>query len=332
MDMRRIQGTGGTSYTVTLPKEWILSQNITKNELVGILTQPDGTLIITPMGSQESTLIKKTVNLDSIQNTDYLFRLLVSLYISGYQEIEIRSEKRISADKRETVARFLQKSIGPETINETDTSIVLHDLLDPAEMPFDKTVRRMYFLVKSMHVDAISAIIDNDKNMLEDIISEDREVDRLYWLTSRQYNIVSKQAKWLTKMKITHDEATFYFVVSKRIERIGDHAVIIAKNGKQIGKVKKEIKDELKSVSDKSLDVFKKSLDSWFKKDIIGANNTMDQAGGVISLCDELDKFVSEQKNRHSLALGRIIEGIRRTAEYSIDISELVMDHLAKRI
>ena len=55
MEIRRIQMTGGSSYIVTLPKEWIKSLNIKKNDQIGLITQSDGTLLVTPKIDREQT-------------------------------------------------------------------------------------------------------------------------------------------------------------------------------------------------------------------------------------------------------------------------------------
>ena len=49
-------------------------------------------------------------------------------------------------------------TIGPEVIEETDSMMLLKDLLNPMEMPFDNTLKRMYVVVKNMHIDAVTAI------------------------------------------------------------------------------------------------------------------------------------------------------------------------------
>ena len=53
MEVRRVQLTGGSSYILTLPKEWITSLNIKKNTPLGIHMQADGTLLITSKMMQE---------------------------------------------------------------------------------------------------------------------------------------------------------------------------------------------------------------------------------------------------------------------------------------
>ena len=48
MEIRRVQLTGRSSYAITLPKEWVKSVNIKKNDPLGVLIHSNGTLLITP--------------------------------------------------------------------------------------------------------------------------------------------------------------------------------------------------------------------------------------------------------------------------------------------
>ncbi|MFZ1898459.1 AbrB/MazE/SpoVT family DNA-binding domain-containing protein, partial [Methanoregula sp.] len=38
MELRRVQMTGGSSFVVTLPKDWITEMRIKKNDPVGLIT------------------------------------------------------------------------------------------------------------------------------------------------------------------------------------------------------------------------------------------------------------------------------------------------------
>ena len=46
VDIRRVQITGGSSFMVTLPKDWANSIGLKKNDSVSLQPQPDGSLII----------------------------------------------------------------------------------------------------------------------------------------------------------------------------------------------------------------------------------------------------------------------------------------------
>jgi phosphate uptake regulator len=47
MDIRKVQVTGGSSYIITLPKDWIDKSHVKKNDPLGLISQPDGTLLVT---------------------------------------------------------------------------------------------------------------------------------------------------------------------------------------------------------------------------------------------------------------------------------------------
>jgi len=97
MDFRKVQMTGGSSYVISLPKEWVRSMNIKKNEPLQIKIQTDGSLLILPRSSEEKESRIKEFSADAIGNPVFLFRCLVGSYIAGYTTIRISSStKRIS--------------------------------------------------------------------------------------------------------------------------------------------------------------------------------------------------------------------------------------------
>jgi len=53
MEIRKVQFTGGSSYVITLPKEWIEREKIKKNDPIGVEIQPDGTLLVTKATAEE---------------------------------------------------------------------------------------------------------------------------------------------------------------------------------------------------------------------------------------------------------------------------------------
>jgi phosphate uptake regulator len=133
METRRVQITGGSSYVITLPKEWIRTMNIKKNDQLGINIQSDGTLLLNSKITQEQLQRIKEFNVSNIQKPTYLLQLLVGAYISGYTSIKITSPSRMPTTVRNVIRSFTQLAIGPEVVEETDTSVTLKDLLNPME-------------------------------------------------------------------------------------------------------------------------------------------------------------------------------------------------------
>jgi len=322
--------TGGSSYIVTLPKEWIKSSNIKKNDSLGLLTQPDGTLLITTKMTQAQVERTKEFNVNDETKQTYLLRQLIGAYIAGYKYIKIKSSKRMPPNIRVTIRKFTQKTIGKEVIEETDTSITLKDLLNPTEMPFDKTIKRMHIIVKSMHEDAMRALEKNDKKLAEDVISRDNDVDRLHWLVARQHNIILRNVSLADKMNITIEMSSTFFLISRIIERIGDHEAKISQNILNLAgnKLNKEIIESIRSASNLALDIFNKSIGAFYRKDTKASNENIESVKRLVTICEGINTLALQQKGVTALSIGYIVESIRRIGEYAEDISETSINYL----
>jgi len=330
MEIRRVQVTGGSSYIITLPKEWVKKANIQKNDSIGLVGQSDGTLLITPKMIEKQIQKIKTFKVDDKTDQEFILRQLVGAYIAGFNSIEIVSTKKMPSKIRDSIRKFTQITIGPEVIEETDNSIILKDLLNPTEMPFSSTIKRMHILVKNMHEDSISALTKDNKNIQEEISLRDNDVDRLYWLVARQHNIILQNVSLAEKMGTTIKMSLAYFLISKKIERMGDHVVHIAQNVSQIvsDDLDEDIVAKIQSASDLALDIFNRSIGALFRRDIAEANKNIDSVKKLEKKCEEINKLALNQKGNIAIAVGNIVESIKRMGEYAEDISETTINYL----
>jgi len=322
--------TGGSSYIITLPKEWVKTVNIGKNDPIGLLQQPDGTLLVTPKMDKEQTKRSIRFKVENEAKQSFLFRKLIGAYIAGFNAITIESKPRIQPKTRSTIRRFIQTTIGQEVVEETDTTITVKDLLNPSEMPFHRTIKRMHIIVKGMYEDTTTALKTHDKHLAEDVIKRDGEIDRLHWLVARQHRIIQQNVNFVEKMGITVDTATTAYLISRILERIGDHVNRIAEY--VILLLNNEIDDTIiKKVeygNGKSLTLLNKSIGAFTKKEIKEANETIELSEELENLCEDIDKLALKQDAAVAISLGYIVESIRRIGEYAEDISETVINHL----
>jgi phosphate uptake regulator len=329
IETRKVQKTGGSSFIVSLPKVWIDKHGVKKNDTLGILSQPDGNLLITPKIDNETALKSKEIIVDDYKDENFLFRVLIGAYIMGFSRIVIKSSRKFETLTRDTITNFTQIAIGPEIIEESNNIIIIKDLLNPKEMPFEKTIKRMYILVQGMHEDSINALETGNKELAKEVIKRDNDVDRLHWLIGRQSHIVLRDIILCQKMGITLEQASHYQQMSRFLERIGDHASKIAKNVLVLinHELDKNLKEEIKDVSKLALDLLNKSLDAWLQKSILLANENIENIKNLIMATEKIS-LNSINSAEVSIAIGYIIESIRRTAEYSGDISEIIINNL----
>ncbi|MBN1214714.1 MAG: phosphate uptake regulator PhoU [Candidatus Lokiarchaeota archaeon] len=331
IETRKVQVTGGSSYIISLPKPWIRKNNIEKNDTIGILPQPDGNLLITPKINSEDIIKSKEIVVDDFNDYNFLFRILIGSYIMGFSKIIIKSSKKFEPFIRDCVIEFTQIAIGPEIVEETNTFILIKDLLNPKEMPFDKTIKRMYILADSMIEDSIKALRAKNKELAEEVIKRDNDIDRLHWLIGRQSNIVLRDIILSQKMGISLEDANHYQLMSRLLERIADHAVNIAKNvliDIEKNLITKELIEKISAASRIAIELLDRSLDARMGRDIKMANDNIDSVKKLLIACEGISIDPEKYKGESSIIISYIIESIRRIGEYSGDISELIINNL----
>jgi phosphate uptake regulator len=333
MEIRRVQITGGASFVVTLPKDWAGEQGIKKNDPLGLIAQSDGTLLVTTKITEDPLQRIKVIDCSTIADPAFLFRLLIGTYITGFTMIRLTSKQRFPPFVRTVVRDFSQMTIGQEVVEETESVIAIKDLLNPSEMPFENTIKRMFVIVKTMHEDAITALETRNKALSEDVVNRDMDVDRLNWLIARQTNMILQNASLSRKMGISTTMAMHYYMLSRIIERIGDHAVRIAENIPPIidGELDKKILTSVKKASSLSLENFDRSIISFFNADMKDANRNIESIHSLEAICEDINNLVLRQDTLVAIHVGYIAESIRRAGEYAGDISETVINLLMEK-
>ncbi|MFX1502597.1 MAG: phosphate uptake regulator PhoU, partial [Promethearchaeota archaeon] len=76
-----------------------------------------------------------------------------------------------------------------------------------------------------------------------------------------------------------------------------------------------------------SLYLLDKSLDAWLLKSIMLANENIESIKELIASAEKIT-FDITNRAELSIAIGYIIESIRRTGEYAGDISEIIINNL----
>jgi len=330
MEIRKVQISGGSSYIVSLPKNWIKQTKIQKNDPVGLIVQRDGTLLVTPNIKGEK--IQKVKEFEVAASTDqtYLLRCLIGAYIAGYDTIKIWAHARLPPFVLGLVRDFTSNAVGQEVVEETETAIVIKDLLNPSEMPFDNTLRRMSVIVKGMHEDAVIALKTGDKTLAQDVISRDTDVDRLHWLIARQNNLIVGDINLSRKMNIPISMAEEYFLISRIIERIADHGTRIAYNVLElIGKTENAgLIDVIEEASAYALSIFHSSMDAFHNKDLIKANDTILMVKKLENMCKTISTRALKYESQVAIFIVHISDSIRRIGDYSADICEVIINHL----
>ncbi len=328
VDLRRIQITGGSSFMITLPKDWADSVGLKKNDTVGLQPQPDGSMVIYPGGEQAAMAgSTRVIDADGLTDRDFLYRQLVGAYIAGHDAIEIRSEKELSSMVASTASSFTQTAIGLEILEESENRILIKDLMDQGEIKPAKSVERMKVLVRNMLNDVLDALQERDVTALEQMADRDREVDRLDWLISRQVNIHQKDITISRRMGMDLCEISRCGTVSRSIERIGDHAVLLASNLRPLIEGETTVVDErILSTGREVVTLFTDSVATWSGKNMDAANRCIERGGTLVRRSKEIVDLDDDLDEKTAMAAELISSSVKRVAEYSMDIAEIAIN------
>jgi len=327
MDTRRIQVTQGESYMITLPKDWAESMGLKKNDSVNVEAQSDGDLLISPVKKADAPKDLKRIDTTASKNEDFFYRQLVGAYISGHSMIEAFSKEPLSNSVINIVNSFTQTSIGLEVVEEDNYRILVKDLMDHTEIGPQKSLERMSILVRKMITDLFESAVSGDRSRIADMEKRDVEVDRVHWLISRQNNIYKKNPGLCKKMGSSLCDLTSHIAVSRILERIGDHTVLLSRNMMTLMSEKKtEAVDKgIREIGNEILKLYGESMKGWLKTEMNTAEWCIEEGERLVKKIEKIFKKMEVDIDTAS-STSLIAGSAKRIAEYCIDISELTIN------
>ncbi len=329
MDIRKVQRSGNSSFIVSLPMEWVTAHGIKKNHPLEMETNSDGSITIFPVHMPSSVGEARTIAITQKTNQNFLLREMIGAYISGHQTIELTSAIPFSAGIRNLVSNFIELTVGQEVVEEDDHKITIKDILNPSEMPMEKTVRRMYTISKKMVCDSVLALETKDKELNSQISKMDDEVDRLCWLVARKHNMFLGYPSIARKEELSLKSSNLFFLTARSIERISDHAVRISKYSPTLmdDPRAESVMKTLVESGKISCSVYEKSFKAMLGRDAVSANSIVEEIAGMDRDYDKLLSKEFKKRAEISIPMAYIVEGLRRICDYSAGICENVINY-----
>jgi phosphate uptake regulator len=336
-ELRKIQVTGGSTYIVSLPKEWVEQMGLQRGSVIRISKKDDMSLLLQPQGAEAVAGIKKAVINPRPEDTPgSIVRRIVSAYLMGYNIIQLRSsQKRLESEHRFAVKDFTRKKlVGTEILSDLPQELTLQVLLSYSELSVKDALRRMSVIAASMHRDSITALGTEDPQLAREIVAMDDEVDRFNLYIIRLLKVAVTDSYILKESGLkSQRECLGYRLITKSVERMADHAVNIAQNRLELtlSTMDSDVLDELQRLSSFALSVFETSMDSVFDEDYMEADKVLEKAQQARNMeAEVIHKIVKHAPPEEVPALRLIVESILRTAEYGADIAEVVLNMTVK--
>jgi phosphate uptake regulator len=333
-EIRRVQLTGRGSYVVSIPKHWVEQMEMKKGGRVEFIEQRGEGLLLTPFGQTkpEDGESRCEILIPPEATPDGVARRIISLYVAGYSTIQVNSKSgNLSASIRDSIRDIARrKLVGTELVNESSKSATLQVLLSLPQLLVPDVLRRMTSIMNSMQQDATHAIATSDRELANQVIKIDDEMDRFSLYIIRQLKWAVQHPPLLERIGLTSPvECLGYRIITKTIERSADHATKVAENSLLIQHtVKSIILKDINLLSQSSSKMMEAAIQALFVRDYQLAESVLIDREKISALEAKLVEHLLKEKMPASelSALRLISESLRRIGEYATDIAEVVLN------
>ena len=314
---RKIQLTGGTTYTVSLPKPWAKERGIDVGDYVRIHPRGDR-LLVAP---SDAGTTGETVTVSAAQyGPEAIRRIVVAAYVTGATTVRIEG----SPDRavREAVCDAVGTLVGVEVVTETEGTIVVQTMLDVADLSPAQTLAQLENVTLSIHEEAVDAALSADGEAGRRTAARDDSVDRLFGLVAREFQ--------RSLVDVTGDRSgdgltTFdHYTVARQLERIGDHAEKIARVAERIeGEPPADLVADLDGLATDAREIVGSAFfETMHGRDPRALSDVLADGAAVVDAATTLDRTLYDRELADGYALATVLDSIVRTAEYGQNVAD----------
>jgi len=351
---RKVQRVGRGSYVISLPKEWVQKMQIDRGNEIIFRIQDDGSAILIPRkifekrGAEKSKLKEKWVYVRPEDNSASLVRKITSLYVVGADIVHLRFKDKKCLQKYRTVINDLVKNmlLGAEIIDESESEITIQTLINQPNLSIEMALRRMAILALALNKEVISALKSEEDNFIKNVSDLYNDVNRLNLYVIRQLKYYLERGLFKDLGFKSVKEFLGYRIVANDIRNIASNALHVFNNIVLLKKLLENKTLLLKEPLDEEVymqinnfcslmhQTFEESLKALFKRDYEEADKIFSKIEEYSSMERNIAMtiFVKKMDPNMALALGLILDALRRIMEYCRNIAEITLNRTIEEI
>lgn len=331
METRKVQITGGSTFTVSIPKSWATSHDISAGTEIELHPEGDALLLV-PQRQRNGT--EGTLSITGLTGAD-LARAVVTMYVSGFDKIRLETDS-ITPEQRRIVRDASQSMVGLEVIEETGTYVLLQDLLDSSELSIHNAITRMRLIALTMLEDAVRSVSETDHRLAQDVVDRDDDVDRLWFMVSRVFRSVLRDPSAAAALGMSREGCFDYHSSARQLERIADHSVKIATLSMDLNDIPDEVSTAIEALQADAREIIEQAMNALLEEDGDRAVMLANEARTSITDIDDhtrtIDELIRDMADpTQAQLLGLIVDSLSRTADYGGNIAETALQKAAPK-
>jgi len=319
MHTRKLIGFGRNSFVISLPKEWVERNKLQKGQDVFLIEDTQGLrVVISPQGKPEEKRI--TINTEK-KEYPFIRTEIITAYLNGNHVIEIRGAALSEPALAQKIRELIKDLTGLEIVDETSSKIVVRDLIDLNQVSLQKMVQRIDLIIRSMIEDTIQC---QEACYMDNIMHRDKDVNRLVFLVFRLIKSCFADPKIASIFDIPKQKLITYWLVTMRLEKIGDQMKRVARSLCSIQSDESLNKRE----KDRLIFIMKNLQQDYHEVMKAFASGNMVEAYKIeLNFKCHIEALDSLLENTHHYELARTIDQLKSTASSIKHIARNVGDN-----
>jgi phosphate uptake regulator len=333
METRKVQLSGGTTYTISLPKSWAQEHGIDAGSVLSLFPNSDGSLLI-EAGVGESSDERSTEIDVSTDSESAIRQWIHALHAIGFDTVTLVDRTGHSPEQRNVIENTVGNLSGFELMEATDTRIRLTDLIDAENVNVRKSALRLRLVVLGMHRDAVSAVLTQDETLAQRVIERDNGADKLFAMVTRHFRRALTNLQEVEKLESDRDELFEYYYISRQFERIADHAEKVAHFAfDPEATIPAAFEERIDALAKDSRQVIDTASDAILADaGVEGAHTAFTKRDTLMTDIRSFDReLYTHDDPAEAYMIGLLIDSIRRSAEYGANIAGTAIQQTARK-
>jgi phosphate uptake regulator len=323
VETRKLQKVGGSTYSVSLPKEWATEHGLEAGMPIHLHPHADGSLVVRRARRNGGPLTETEITVPGSDGTT-VRRALRAAYAVGYDTVKLVSAGEFDPEQRRAVRRFVGTMVGMSVAEETAARITVENLLDPTEVSIQQSVIQLQFTALSMQRAAVDAL--GDAAEADPLAQRDDDADRLFGMIERHFNRALTDPEEIDDLAVGRAALFEYYLTARQLERVADHAVRIATLADHPESAGSEAAlDDLTALAERARSVVETATTATVDADADRAHEALDRRDAVIDDADALDRALFERSPPDAYARSRVLSHLVRTAACGGNIARVTL-------
>ncbi|MCS7102687.1 MAG: phosphate uptake regulator PhoU [Candidatus Korarchaeum sp.] len=317
--VRSLQLTGNATYTISIPKDWVKKLKLGKGSKIYLELMNDGSLRIYSNPPRRLSGASKLFELGIGDDPDNLLRKIIAAYLAGFSIVTLNFDPELK-ETAFKIRRSLESSVlGFNVLKESRSGFTFYTVIDESSMNLSDALAKLKENAYHMLEDTHSGMGNADVKILERVIEEDQIVDKLYLLVAKQVTSILMSPFGVEEHGLrSAAETPHVFLAARSMERVSDHAVLMARESIDLissgGKVPDWLLNDFKMV----IDLFGSSTKAFSELDALEAEEAARKIDGVAK--------VIRRRETGDSKVQMLLSSMERVLGYSMNILEAVID------